>query len=350
MEFIEQFFLWIFSDGASFGTLVSLIVLLVGLVGLYFGADFLIKGGVSLALAGGVKKIVVGLTVVAFGTSLPEMVVSVTSTLSGDYSIAIGNVIGSNIANIALILGIAAIIRPLDVENVVLKFDMWVVIATTFLFMFLAGDGTITFFDGIVLISAFIGYIIWIFYTAQEHNIAGEVEEDAKKTPAALAVNFILVIIGLIVLVIGSQFTVKGGVAIAIDLGISPLIVGLTMVAIGTSLPELATAIVAQIKKEADIAVGNLIGSNIFNILFVIGVASLSTPIVIDNPEKNGLIVEESAITVYSPIMLAVAIILLPFLATDKKIDRKEGVFLLLGYIAYIAYIAVTGSISEVAP
>ncbi len=339
MEIISKFFSWIFLGGDSINPILSIIVLLVGLVALYFGADFLIKGGVNIALASGVKKIVVGLTVVAFGTSLPEMVVSVTSTLSKDYGIAIGNIVGSNIANIALILGIGALIRPLEVEKVVLKFDMWVVLGVTFLFMFLSMDGIINLFEGIVLICTFIGYLIWISYTAKEHNIEGEVEEVKKGN---IFLNILLIAIGLGMLVLGAQFSVKGGVDIAQALGIHPLIIGLTMIAVGTSLPELATTIVAQIRKESDISVGNIIGSNIFNILFIIGIAAVVAPFTGLNSATQGLEVSTDVVTVYSPIMLAVAIILLPLMATHNRISRKEGLFLLLGYVAYIAYIAIT--------
>lgn len=350
MEFLYNIFSWIFLGGSSVNPFVSAIILILGLVGLYFGAEFLIRGGSSLALAAGVKKVVVGLTVVAFGTSLPEMVVSVTSTIGGEYGIALGNVVGSNIANIALVLGIAAIIRPIDVEDVVIKFDMWVVLGATLIFMFLFTDGVISFFDGLVLLFGFTGYMMMIFFTAKEHHIADEVEGKKGNVP----LNFILVISGLVVLVLGAQFTVEGAVDIALRIGVSPLIVGLTIVAIGTSLPELATAIVAQIKKESDITVGNLIGSNIFNILFVIGVAACVSPIAIKNPggdglkilsETTGKLMNPNAISnIYMPIMLAIAVILLPILFTGKKVTRAEGVILLLGYIGYIAYITISGN------
>ncbi len=349
MEIFEKLFMWIFFSGEPINSIASLVILILGLAGLYFGAEFLIKGGANLALAAGVKKVVVGLTVVAFGTSLPEMVVSVTSTLSGEMGISLGNVVGSNIANIALVLGIAAIIRPVDVEDVVIKFDMWIVLGATVLFMLLFSDGIINFFEGLVLLTAFIGYMIIIFTTAKEHHIVEEVEEK-KSSPI---INIILVILGLGVLTLGSQFTVKGAVAIATEIGVSPLIIGLTIIAIGTSLPELATAIVAQIRKEADITVGNLIGSNIFNILFVIGVAAVVSPFVTGDlandglkiTTENGLLLFPNAInTTYIPIMLSVALILLPFMFSGKKVTRGEGFILLFGYIAYIAYITLSGS------
>lgn len=333
---------WLFYDGASISTLYNIIALVLGLVGLYFGADFLIRGGVKVALAAGVKKVVVGLTVVAFGTSLPELVVSVTSTLTGDYSIAIGNVVGSNIANIALVLGIAAIIRPVDVENVVLKFDMWVVLGVSILFMILSIDGVINVFDGVVLIFSFIAYIIWVSYTSKEHHLEEEIDNGEKKS--SIILNLLLIILGLCILVIGSKLTVVGGTSIARDLGVSELIIGLTIIAVGTSLPELATTIVAQVRKESDITVGNLIGSNIFNILFVIGVAAVVTPFVITDPVNNGLVVEKDAVNIFMPIMIAIAIILLPILATHKKVTRKEGFFLLFCYIIYIIYIVVSGN------
>lgn len=339
---MTDFLAWIFMNGNSISTLVSTIVLLLGLVGLYFGADFLIRGGANVALSMGIRKVVIGLTVVAFGTSLPEMVVSVTSTLAGKFDFAIGNVVGSNIANIALVLGVAAIIRPVDVEKVLIKLDMWILLGVSFLFMFLASDGVINFFDGIILIFAFVGYMFWIFYTAKEHHIESEIDNGEKKKNVLL--NLILLILGLGILVLGAQFTVKGGTAIAIDLGIPDLIIALTIFAIGTSLPELATAIVAQIRKEADITVGNIVGSNIFNILFVIGVSAIVAPIVVSNPVKEGLEVIPAALHIYMPIMLAIAIILLPLLATHNKVSRKEGIFLLLCYIAYISYIVIAGN------
>ncbi len=352
MEIINKLFRWIFMGGESINTPVSVIVLIIGLAGLYFGAEFLIKGGSSLALAAGVKKVVVGLTVVAFGTSLPEMVVSVTSTISGQMDIAIGNVVGSNIANIALVLGIAAIIRPIDVEDVVIKFDMWIVLASTVLFMLLFSDGVINFFEGIVLLVSFVGYMIVIFVTAKDHNLGEEVEGSESANKLA---NLLLLILGLVILTGGSQFTVKGAVAIATDIGVSPLIIGLTIIAIGTSLPELATAVVSQIRKESDITVGNLIGSNIFNILFVIGVAAVVSPFAVDDIANDGLKITSSSgallfpnsvTTTYVPIMLAVALILIPMLFSNKKVSRGEGFVLLIGYIAYITYITMSGAAS----
>ncbi len=352
MSVIGRIINWIFMGGASVNTPISTVVLIIGLAGLYFGAEFLIKGGSSIALASGVKKVVVGLTVVAFGTSLPEMVVSVTSTVSGQMDIAIGNVVGSNIANIALVLGIAAIIRPIKVEEVVIKFDMWIVLGSTVLFMLLFSDGVINFFEGIVLLTSFAGYMIIIFVTAKQYKLGDEIEESNSSSKLF---NLFLLILGLVMLTGGSQFTVKGAVAIATDIGVSPLIIGLTIIAIGTSLPELATAVVSQIRQESDITVGNLIGSNIFNILFVIGVAAVVSPIATGDFTNDGLkianadgsLVFPNAITTtYTPIMLAVALILIPLLFSSKKVTRGEGVILLLGYIAYIAYITMSGAAS----
>lgn len=350
MEFVNRLLSWIFMGGDPINTPVNIVILILGLAGLYYGAEFLIRGGANMALAAGVKKVVVGLTVVAFGTSLPEMVVSVTSAVGGENGIALGNVVGSNIANIALVLGVGAIIRPVEVEKVVLKFDMWVVLGSTVLFMFLFMDGIISFFDGIILLTGFIAYMIMIFTTAKEHHISEEVEESKKKN---IIGNLILLIIGLVVLTLGAQFTVESAVAIATDIGVSPLIIGLTIIAIGTSLPELATAIVAQTKQEGDITVGNVIGSNIFNILLVIGVSACVSIFFTGEPAKDGLKVvgsdgllafPNSIMNVYMPIMLAIAIILLPFLYSGKKVTRGEGVILVLAYIAYIAYITISGN------
>ncbi|EIJ43599.1 K+dependent Na+ exchanger related-protein [Beggiatoa alba B18LD] len=317
-----------------------LIFFIIGLVFLVYGADILVAGASKLSLIIGISPLVVGLTVVAFGTSAPELAVSVQSAWAGQADIAVGNVVGSNIANILLILGIAAIIAPLVVSQQLLRLDVPLMIGISFLLWFLAFDGIISGIDGLILFTGIIVYTVYsIRKSRQENNPAVEAEyEEAlgdvkhvDKSTKNIAKQIAFVLVGLVLLVIGSNWLVDGAVALAKYFGISELIIGLTIVAIGTSLPELATSAIASWKGETDIAVGNVVGSNIFNILSVLGLSALVSP--------QGIPVAESAIYFDIPIMIGVALAALPIFFTGHKIDRWEGGLFLFYYVAYLVYL-----------
>jgi cation:H+ antiporter len=307
-----------------------IIFLISGLLALFIGAEGLIRGSSALALKIGITPLVVGLTVVAFGTSTPELVVSLKAALIGNTSITLGNVIGSNIANIALILGTAALIRPLDVHANVVRKEIPIMIAFTILLILLLFDGEVGFIDGIIFVISIVAYtIVNIILARKEKNAEVENEfKDGLKTKINVPVSIIMIVAGLGLLILGANLFVNGAIAVAKFIGVSDAIIGLTVVAIGTSLPELITAAVASYKKESDIAVGNVVGSNIFNILGILGITALITSINTD--ELN---------FVDFGVMLFAAIILLPLSKTGFKISRLEGAFLVVGYIIYIFYL-----------
>ena len=307
-----------------------IIFLISGLLALFIGAEGLIRGSSALALKIGITPLVVGLTVVAFGTSTPELVVSLKAALIGNTSITLGNVIGSNIANIALILGTAALIRPLDVHANVVRKEIPIMIAFTILLILLLIDGEVGFIDGIIFVISIVAYtIVNIILARKEKNAEVENEfKDGLKTKINVPVSIIMIVAGLGLLILGANLFVNGAIAVAKFIGVNDAIIGLTVVAIGTSLPELITAAVASYKKESDIAVGNVVGSNIFNILGILGITALITSINTD--ELN---------FVDFGVMLFAAIILLPLSKTGFKISRLEGAFLVVGYIIYIFYL-----------
>ena len=307
-----------------------IIFLISGLLALFIGAEGLIRGSSALALKIGITPLVVGLTVVAFGTSTPELVVSLKAALLGNSSITLGNVVGSNIAKIALILGTAALIRPLDVHANVVRKEIPIMIAFTILLILLLIDGEVGFIDGIIFVISIVAYtIVNIILARKEKNAEVENEfKDGLKTKINVPVSIIMIVAGLGLLILGANLFVNGAIAVAKFIGVSDAIIGLTVVAIGTSLPELITAAVASYKKESDIAVGNVVGSNIFNILGILGITALITSINTD--ELN---------FVDFGVMLFAAIILLPLSKTGFKISRLEGAFLVVGYIIYIFYL-----------
>ncbi len=309
--------------------LFSIFGLLAGGLFLYFGAEGLVRGSASVAIRRGITPLVVGLTIVAFGTSSPELVVSVSAALRGNAAIAIGNVIGSNICNIALILGLAALISPIKVNLKLIKTDILVMIAATFLFVLLILDHTIGRFDGAVLFSCIILYTGFTLYSAnKERNIdVGVISEIKSKT----WLDILFIIGGLVILVVGANLFIDGAVNIARMLEVSDLIIGLSIVALGTSLPELATSIVAAIKKEGDISIGNIVGSNIFNILCILCIAALFQPIVLEGANQVNYI--------DIVVMILISIILLPLAWTKLELSRLEGLFLLFIYFGYMYYI-----------
>lgn len=312
--------------------MLTFVLFVVGLVLLISGAEFLVRGASRLAVAAGISPLVVGLTVVAYGTSSPELAVTVQSSYSGQADIAIGNVVGSNISNILLVLGLSAAIAPLVVAQQLIRLDIPLMIGLSILVLMMGWDGQIGRVDGLVLTSGAVAYTI--FAIRQSRKESTEIQEeyaqefgDGTTTPAHIAIQLLLIAIGVIMIMFGARWLINGAVTIARLLGVSELIIGLTIIAVGTSLPEIATSLIASIRGERDIAVGNAIGSNIFNILFVIGLGSLLVP--------NGIKVSAAALAFDIPVMITVAVACLPIFFIGYNIARWEG-FLFLGY--YAAY------------
>ncbi len=311
---------------------------LAGIVLLFFGAEALVRGSARLAASFGISPLVVGLTVVAFGTSSAELAVSLMSAFDGAGDLAFGNVVGSSTFNILLILGASAIITPLVVQQKLVRVDVPVMIGAGVLMGVLGRDEVIDFSDGLILATLLITYIVYSIW--QERREPPEVEEEyANEYGAAQGLkgarwwNALMAFAGLIMLVLGSNWLVEGAVAMARSYGISELIIGLTIVSIGTSLPELATSVMAAFRGERDIAVGNVVGSNIFNIFCVLGFTGLVAP--------SGVSVEPVALAFDVPVMLAAMIACLPIAFTDNRVDRWEGVLLVAYAVAYVTYLVL---------
>ncbi|SUZ79590.1 uncharacterized protein METZ01_LOCUS32444 [marine metagenome] len=302
-----------------------------GLVLLYFGADWLVKGAMTLALNLGLSPLIVGLTVVALGTSVPEALVSVQAAIGHQGGIAIGNVVGSNILNIALILGLSALITPLKVDSHLVKADVPLLTGATFMLVVLLEDFHISRMEGTFLLLCIVGYIVGNIMTVkkttpEEDKIEGmEIPEDPGNN---FWRDIALLIVGIITLGFGSNFLVTGAVDLARLWGLSEALIGLTIVSIGTGTPELATALMAAYRKSADLAIGNAVGSNLFNIMFVLGLAGLVAPLDAIGINSSDLYV-----------MLAVTILLLPTVWTGRILDRKEGFLFLAIYFGYLYYL-----------
>jgi len=318
---------------------LTVVWLIVGLVCLVFGAEWLVRGASSVATKLGVAPIVVGLTVVAFGTSAPELAVSVSGALSGTADIALGNVVGSNTANILLILGLSAAISGLSIQQRLLRFDIPVLVVITTVVYLLMLNRSVSRIEGALLFLGVVVYTGWLLRGAlrsespavqREYEQAVETVE-GPTIVGSLTFQIALVIVGLSMLVLGSQLLVNSATKIASALGVSELVIGLTVVAVGTSLPELATSVLAAIRGQRDIAVGNVVGSNIFNLLAVLGAsAAVST---------NGVAVNSDVIRLDFPVMLAATIVLLPICWNGFMIKKWEGSLLILFYVAYVAYL-----------
>ncbi|MDO9600837.1 MAG: calcium/sodium antiporter [Rhodocyclaceae bacterium] len=326
-------------------TVIALFVL--GLVLLVAGAEFLVRGAARLASRLGISPLVIGLTVVAFGTSAPELAVSVQAGLAGQADIAVGNVVGSNIVNVLLILGISALIVPLVVSQQLVRIDVPLLIGASVLFLLMGQDGHIGLFDGILLFAGIVGYIL--FALRQSRKESAQIEDEyaqefggGEKLGGALPLQIALIVAGLAMLVLGSHWLVEGAVAFARLFGVSELIIGLTIVAIGTSLPELATSVVAALRGERDIAVGNVVGSGIFNLLAIAGIAAMVTP--------GGLEVAPALVRFDIPIMLAAAFACLPVFAKGHLIPRWQGMLFIAYYVAYVAYLVLDATRHAVLP
>ena len=312
------------------------LLLVAGGVLLVGGAEILVRGASRLAVSLGITPLVVGLTVVAFGTSAPEFAVTIGAAYYGEAELALGNVVGSNIFNLLFILGLSAAITPLLVDQQLVRIDVPLMIGASLLAAGLGVDGVVGRLDGGLLFAGIIGYTLFLVRQSRQESsaIQDEYEEafggdEARRSKAP--VNVLLIIAGVALLGLGSRWLVMGAVAAAQALGVSELVIGLTIVAAGTSLPEVATSIVASLRGERDIAVGNLVGSNLFNLLGVLGLGGLVAP--------NGIPVPPGALTFDIPVMIGAAVATLPIVFTNYRIARWEGLLLFAFYIAYVVFL-----------
>lgn len=305
-------------------------LLVAGLVLLVIGADLLVKGAARLASNFGVPALVIGLTVVAFGTSAPELAVSMKAAFSGQAELAIANVVGSNIFNVLFILGLAALISPLIISHQLIRQDVPIMVAASVVAVLMTLDGKINKIEAAILVLGLVSYTVFLFYQGKQKGVDvsdGEVEA-MLKAHVPLWQNILLVIGGLVLLVLGARWLVQSAVELATAWGVNEAVIGLTIIAAGTSLPEVVTSVVATIRGERDIAVGNVVGSNIFNILCVLGLSGLVSPI--------PLVAGEQLAGFDIPVMLGVAVLCVPLFYIGSMLDRIEGILFLTLYVAYV--------------
>lgn len=313
--------------------MLSYVFLIVGFLLLIFSGDFLVKGAVSIALKLRLSTLVIGMTIVSFGTSAPELLVSIKAALGGHPDISIGSVVGSNISNIALVLGITALVFPITVSKATLRIDWPMMMLSTLLFVVVVMDGELSAWEGILFIVFLISFIVWLIRNSRKGSAVpasvDEVNEEEKNLPLWKGVG--LVGLGAVGLVLGADLMLKGAVEIARYYDVSERIIGLTIVAFGTSLPELITSCVAAFRKEADISIGNLIGSNIFNILAILGITSIIHPISVSS----------SIINSDNYILLGITFLVFPLMYFGKKLTRGKGFLLFFVYTTYLIYLIV---------
>lgn len=305
--------------------ITSVTLLVLSLFALYIGADWLVKGSTEIALKGGISHLVIGLTIVAFGTSAPELVVSINASLTGQGDIAIGNIVGSNIFNIAVILGISSVIHPLQAKRQLTRIDIPLLILATIVLTVLFWNGTLNRLEGSIFLIGIILYTIFSLYYSRKHE--EKVEKsigELEKQPEPWYKDILYLGGGLAILIFGSHLLINNAVSIAQELGVSEAVISLTIVAVGTGLPELTTSLVAALKKNTDIAIGNIVGSNLFNILAIAGTSSVIHPIVAKNINYIDLLV-----------MLGLTLLLLPVVKSGQKISRAEGWVLIVIYLCY---------------
>lgn len=315
----------------NWNMILQIVFLIVGFAMLIKGADWFVDGAAGIADKLHIPQLIIGLTIVAMGTSAPEAAISISASAQGSADIAVGNVLGSNILNILIILGITSIITPLAVQKSTVKYEIPFVILISIIFAVIGlTDNSVGFLDGIILWILFIAYIAYLFVMTKKGKIKSEENEENKnEKPKKVWQLIIFVIVGIALIVLGSNITVNAATEIAKMFGMSERFIGLTIVAFGTSLPELVTSITAAVKKKADIAIGNVVGSNIFNILFVIGTSALITPVA-----YQGQFLIDSIICIAT-----VAILLLFVLNKDRKLKRWGGIIMLLCYAGYFVYL-----------
>ena len=306
---------------------MSYLYLVGGLIGLFFGGEALVRGSVGIARRMAIPPLLIGLTVVGFGTSTPELLVSVDAAWRGVPDIALGNIVGSNIANILLIIGLSALIWPIKVMGVTLRRDTAVMMAAALVLLPIFAMGQMGRLSGLVLMAGLVAYLVWA-YRHPGATVAGATaaEDEGVPAPASALVSVLWIVGGLVGLMVGARLLVDGAVAIARSYGISEAFIGLTIVAVGTSLPELATSLIAAFHRQSEIAIGNIVGSNIFNVLGILGATALIAPIP----------VASRFLTFDLPVMIAVSLVLTALLLTRPVIGRGVGVAMLAGYVAYV--------------
>ncbi|MBT43537.1 MAG: sodium:calcium antiporter [Idiomarina sp.] len=310
---------------------IDLLLLLLGVVLLTFGGEALIRGSLAAARRFGISPLLSGLVIVGFGTSSPELVVSIDAAMTGQPDIAIGNVVGSNIGNILLILGVCAVIMPMAVQPLALRRDAVTVVGASVLFLVLVAGSALGRTDAFILLIALVAYLIWAYRTERLHagpsaDMHKAEAEELTAVPKTSLWIVMAVLIGLVFLIGGSRVMLSGAIGLAESFGVSEAVIGLTLVAVGTSLPELAVSVMAALRRHADVAVGNILGSNIFNLLGILGISALLQP----------LPVPERILQFDQWVMLGTAAILLLFLYTGRRLSRMEGGVLLAGYVAYV--------------
>ncbi|MCX6933677.1 MAG: calcium/sodium antiporter [Verrucomicrobia bacterium] len=311
--------------------MISWFYLIAGLGLLYLGAQILVKGGAALALRLGLNALVVGLTVIAYGTSSPEMVVSVSASLQDNGAIAIGNVVGSNICNIALILGVCALVSPLSASAQIIRREIPIMIGVAVLLAAMLWDEQLSRLEGVVLFAGIVVYTVLTVREARAETKGKAEQEYGEDFPAGsmgLGKSVLLVVAGLGVLVVASQLFVGGAVVLAKSWGVTEAVIGLTVVAVGTSMPEFATSLVAAVRGHGDVAIGIVVGSNIFNVLGILGIAALINPI-----DTSGLSRVDLAT------MVVAALAMLPAARSGGVISRLEGAVLLFAYFGYTAWL-----------
>ncbi|CAN1533618.1 ECM27 Ca2+/Na+ antiporter [Burkholderiaceae bacterium] len=328
----------------------NVVLFVAGLTALVVGAELLVRGASKLALSFGISPLVVGLTIVALGTSAPEMAVSTGAVLNGQTDIAVGNVVGSNIFNVLFILGISALIAPLVVHIQVIRQELPIMMGAAILLLVMGWDGNIAWFEAALLLVLTVVYTVFLIVQSRRATAAEAAEYSDEIEPAApgawdskLPVQIGLIVVGLAFLVLGSDWLVTSAVVFAKSLGVSDLVIGLTIVAAGTSMPEVATSVMAAIKGERDIAVGNVVGSNIFNILGCIGLSGVVAG-------TTGLVLAPSILTFDIWVLLAVTLACLPIFLSGREIARWEGGFFLAYYVAYVTYLILASQQHDALP
>ena len=311
--------------------MLNFMFLLLGVAMLTVGGEALIRGSLAAAKRFGISPLLSGLVIVGFGTSSPELVVSVNAALEGRPDIAIGNVVGSNIGNILLILGICAVISPLAVKPLALRRDAVTVVAASVLFIILVGGSALGRSDAGIFLAALVAYLVWAYWSERFHAApSGEVHQaeadELSSIPKSVSWTAAAVVFGLLLLIAGSQVLLLGAIGIAEHFGVPEAVIGLTLVAVGTSLPELSISVIAAIRRHADVAVGNILGSNIFNLLGILGVSALLQPLPV-----NARILQFD-----QWVMLGTSLVMLMFLYTARRLSRAEGGILLIGYCVYV--------------
>lgn len=323
-----------------------------GLVALAFGAEVMVRGGAQMASRLGISPIVVGLTVVSIGTSLPELAVGVTAAAEGSGTLAVGNIAGTNAVNLLFILGLSALLRPLAIRHRTLRLDLPAMAVAAVLFWVLSLDGTLSRADGVILLCAAIAYTVVVVRSARsesrdfvdEYAYAYQGEPAGDQRPptrepelpdtGSLVRHFAMTVVGITIVVVGAEWLVDGAVGFAREFGVSDALIGLTIVAIGTSAPELVTTIVSTVRGERDIAIGNLLGSSVFNIVLILGATCLVP--------AHGLHLTSSLVWIDIPVMVAATLILIPIFFSGRRVHRAEGGAMVVAYLAYLTFVLVT--------